>query len=192
MIRSMGNPPASRGFTLLEVLITVVILAIGLLGLAGLQMNSLNAQLEAYQRAQALLILEDMANRMRANAAEARTETDYPEASDYGSATPVNDCAADASNDTTAKVDLCEWNKAVLGTGVKLGSKNVGSAVGAVGCIEYRDGSIDGETVIRLTIAWQGMTETISPPSDCGRGQFGEDRNRRVASIDTVLADLAL
>ncbi len=49
-------PLASRGFTLIEVLVTIVILAVGLLGLALLQTTSLNNQLEAYQRAQAHVV----------------------------------------------------------------------------------------------------------------------------------------
>ena len=55
------------GFTLLEVLITLVILAIGLLGLAGLQAIGLQQNHSAYQRTQATLLAYDIADRMRAN-----------------------------------------------------------------------------------------------------------------------------
>lgn len=56
-----------NGFTLIEVLITVVILAIGLLGLAGLQINSLRDNLSAEHRAKAALLAYDMTDRMRSN-----------------------------------------------------------------------------------------------------------------------------
>jgi type IV pilus assembly protein PilV len=55
------------GVTLLEVLVTVLILAFGLIGLVGLQTKVQIAQADAYQRAQAVLLVEDMANRISAN-----------------------------------------------------------------------------------------------------------------------------
>lgn len=55
------------GFSLIEVLVTIVILLIGLLGLAGLQGRALTSQMESYQRSQALILLKDMADRIDAN-----------------------------------------------------------------------------------------------------------------------------
>ena len=49
-----------RGFTLLEVLITIVILAFGLLGLVGLQTRMQLTEAEAFQRTQATLLLADV------------------------------------------------------------------------------------------------------------------------------------
>jgi len=56
-----------QGFTLIEVLVTLVVLAIGLLGLAGLQASSLKHNNNAYQRTQATLLAYDILDRMRAN-----------------------------------------------------------------------------------------------------------------------------
>ncbi|WP_455203805.1 type IV pilus modification protein PilV [Kaarinaea lacus] len=56
-----------RGFTLIEVLIAIVVLAIGLLGLAGLQASSLKNNTSAYTRSQAQLLAYDMLDRLRAN-----------------------------------------------------------------------------------------------------------------------------
>jgi type IV pilus assembly protein PilV len=56
-----------RGFTLIEILVTVVVLAIGLLGLAGLQATSLRFNNSAYHRSQATSLACDMADRMRVN-----------------------------------------------------------------------------------------------------------------------------
>jgi len=44
------------GFTLIEILVTLFILAIGLLGLAGMQALAQKTELESYQRAQALIL----------------------------------------------------------------------------------------------------------------------------------------
>lgn len=57
----------SRGFTLLEVLIAVVILGVGLLGLAGLLMVSVRTNQSAYLRTQASFLAQSMADRMKAN-----------------------------------------------------------------------------------------------------------------------------
>lgn len=56
-----------QGITLVETLIAIVVLAIGLLGMAGLQMTGLMNTRSAYQRAQATMLAYDMADRMRAN-----------------------------------------------------------------------------------------------------------------------------
>lgn len=56
-----------NGFTLLEVLISVLILSVGLLGIAGLQVTSLKNNHSSYQRTQATLLGYDVVDRMRAN-----------------------------------------------------------------------------------------------------------------------------
>jgi type IV pilus assembly protein PilV len=177
----------SPGFTLIEVLVSIVILAVGLLGLALLQSTSLSNQLESYQRAQALLLLEDMSNRIRVNS-NAAIAGAYSDGADFGKQEEEN-CTLKT---TAAERDQCDWNAALAGAGVKFGTVNVGSVLGATGCIENVAGSADGETVIRLTIAWQGLTRTVAPNLGCGKDQFGEDEYRRVASVRTVLADMAL
>lgn len=55
------------GFSLLEVLIALVVLSVGLLGLAALQATGLRSSSSALQRNQAVLFASDMADRMRAN-----------------------------------------------------------------------------------------------------------------------------
>lgn len=54
------------GFSMIEVLIAVLILAIGLLGVAALQMASMNSGQESYFRSQATAIAEDYASRIKA------------------------------------------------------------------------------------------------------------------------------
>lgn len=56
-----------RGFSMIEVLIAVLVLAIGLLGVAALQMNSMNSGQEGYFRTQATAIAEDLASRVKSN-----------------------------------------------------------------------------------------------------------------------------
>ena len=65
----------NTGFTLIEVLIAMLVLAVGLLGLAGLQATSLKNNQSAYNRSQATQLAYDMADRMRANVAGVATYT---------------------------------------------------------------------------------------------------------------------
>lgn len=61
------------GYGLIEVLVAVLVLAVGLLGLAGLQTQSLRFNNEAYFRTQATMLAMDMADRLRSNLKTART-----------------------------------------------------------------------------------------------------------------------
>ncbi|MFA7387770.1 MAG: type IV pilus modification protein PilV [Thiohalobacteraceae bacterium] len=63
----------SRGFSLIEILVTVLILAIGLLGLAGLQGTSLRNNQSAYARTQATHLAYEIVDAMRANVTVARS-----------------------------------------------------------------------------------------------------------------------
>jgi type IV pilus assembly protein PilV len=193
-VNRMPRAPDSSGFTLIEVLVTLVIVAIGLLGLAGLQMSSLNNQLEAYQRAQAMLLLHDMANRIQVNSASARSGG-YADASDYGLRTIANCAAINVASSADAVTrDICEWNSALAGTGAKLGTKNLGSLVGARACIQNLAGSAFGEKIVRLTVAWMGTSATKAPSSTCGKDAFGADKDdyRRTATIDVTLGILSV
>jgi|AntRauTorcE11898_2_1112593.scaffolds.fasta_scaffold44682_2 type IV pilus assembly protein PilV len=64
-----------QGVGLIEVLVAVLVLGVGLLGLAGLQTQSLRFNNEAYFRTQATLLSMDMADRLRSNFEFARTNS---------------------------------------------------------------------------------------------------------------------
>lgn len=111
------------GFTLIEVLIAVVLLAGGLLGLAALQAAGLNNNHSAYNRSQATQLAYDIADRMRANAPTAANYQSIVMApADASCATgndPCTKCASTASSCTPAELaekDLFDWNKALADT----------------------------------------------------------------------------
>lgn len=60
------------GLSLVEVLVTVVLVGVGLLGIAGLQLTSVQNTNSAAQRFQATLLAEDIVERMRANRGQVR------------------------------------------------------------------------------------------------------------------------
>ena len=95
------SPVAQRGTTLIEVLIALVVLAIGLLGMALLQVTSVQSNHSAYYRSQVTLLAADLADRMRANRTAALTdayEFDFPAPSSEHSV-----------SGTQAQKDTAEW-----------------------------------------------------------------------------------
>jgi len=109
------------GFTLLEVLIALLVLAIGLLGLAALQTTGLRSNQMATMRTLATQLAYDMTDRMRANPAGV-------DAQDYVIAT--NETPADPPV-TRADTDLTEWRAQVarLPGGLSSITRNAGPPV---------------------------------------------------------------
>lgn len=87
-----------KGFTLIEVMVAVVVLSIGLLGLAALQTTGLRNNHSAYYRSQATFLAYDIIDRMRANRAAAV-------AGNYNLALT----AGPAGGSTIAAGDQSEW-----------------------------------------------------------------------------------
>lgn len=107
-----SNVTNNKGFTLLEVLIAVLILSIGLLGIAGLQAKGLQFNHSAYLRTQATFLAYDIADRMRANMVAVGTGQ-Y----NNGAAAPFANCLISPGTGCTpvkmAENDLSEWNAAL-------------------------------------------------------------------------------
>src|ERR1700741_2683720 len=70
ILRICGNTQ-QRGMTLIEILVAIVVLSIGLLGLAGLQLKGLQVNQGSVYRWQAAMLAEDIADRIRADRAGA-------------------------------------------------------------------------------------------------------------------------
>ena len=181
---NLSRPPRQHGTSLLEVMITMVLVAFGLLGIAAFQAKAQVGSLEAYQRAQAVLLLEDMQSRINGNAAQAEA---YVTTSPLGTndAQPA-DCSSAAAGSAR---DLCEWSRALKGSAEVLASANVGAMTGARGCItqvQAKDEStgVCTQGIYQLTIAWQGMHPTLAPTQACGRDSYGaDDKLRRAISV---------
>ncbi len=99
-----GAKPSMQGFTLLEVLVAIVVLSIGLLGLAGLMVSSLKNSHSAYQRTQVTWLAYDALDRMRANRQVALAQG-------YNLA-----LGAAPGGSGLAATDLSEWDTALSGT----------------------------------------------------------------------------
>ncbi|MGH8168689.1 MAG: type IV pilus modification protein PilV [Woeseiaceae bacterium] len=100
--------PGSRGLTLVEILIALLILSIGLLGLAGLQTMSLRFNTSAYYRTQATALAYDFADRMRANRQAALTG-----AYDVALQDPPPACGPVVVAGTLEQQEIAAWRNAL-------------------------------------------------------------------------------
>lgn len=126
-----NNFDKCTGFTLIEVLVTLVVLSIGLLGVAALQAKSQQFSRNAYMHTQATVLAHDMLERMRANPAGLNAGFyDLPAAAEEGNCFSLTGC----SLQEMAQNDMYEWSSAVA-NGLSAGTSVV--------CIDssYDDGT---------------------------------------------------
>jgi len=167
---------------MLEVLVTIVVMAVGLLGLAALQSQMQRSEVESYQRAQALILLNDMASRIASNRYEI---ADYVTGSPLGTGMTCPTTTA-----TQQQRDTGEWCNALQGAAELSGTTRVGAMSGARGCIE----SI-GASSYMVTVAWEGLSAITAPPDSvaCGLNLYNgtgsspctDDKCRR--AITTII-----
>lgn len=97
-----------RGLSLIEVLIAVLVLSVGLLGLAGMNMAGIRNNHNAYMRSQATFMASDMLDRMRINRTEAIVEETYDR--NLGDSSPAVEDLDDADfSPSMAAQDVNAW-----------------------------------------------------------------------------------
>lgn len=111
---SQHRHSGQHGTSLVEVLVTLVILAFGLLGVAGLQAKMSLAEMESYQRSQALLALTEMTERMSANAAQVTSYLNQGTLGTGNATQPVPQ-PTNCTPLSGPALDLCQWNISLQG-----------------------------------------------------------------------------
>ncbi len=142
------TPGHGQGFTLIEVLVAVLVLSIGVLGLVGLHSAALRNNQSAYQRSQAAILINDMADKMRSNMA-----IDYSAITAVSHATSCVSYSGTASSCSATEIaerDLYDWQD-TLSTVLPSGS-GVVTVSGAVTTVviswdDDRDAGTADETI---------------------------------------------
>ena len=164
--RPSGSARATqRGVGLIEILLAVVLISIGFLAAARMQLEGMRFSQSAYFRSQAYFLASEMADRMRANL-EGVDDGDYDGKSIADS---LSDPGCDAKNCVPAEIaqqDLFDWRMSILGTG---------AAAGVVGALpDGEDGgpvatiTSLGDANYRISLEWPEVvagatgTETLS------------------------------
>jgi type IV pilus assembly protein PilV len=151
------------GFTLIEVLVAVVVMSVGILGVAGLQVISLQQNRSAMLRAEALQIGNDMLDRMRANPNE-----DYAPVTFAAAPASPNDCVAGACTAAQmASYDIAQWKCSINSEDGDGDQYAVCEGYGIVGSLPGGEASItetDGihEVIVRWTDTREGTLAQIS------------------------------
>jgi type IV pilus assembly protein PilV len=149
-----------NGMTLLEVLVSLVIVCFGMLGLAGLQMNALKYNSVASTRSAATLLASELSDRMRSNIAGVKA-SNYARNMDYTTAigspvgAPFCGSTTDCSAAQLAQLDLANW-LARIGTALPSGT----------GAILPTAGNASVSTII---VMWkeQSLVEAASTDPSC-------------------------
>jgi len=158
----------NRGVGLIEVLIALLVMAVGILGFVGLQSTAKRTGYEALQRSTAVYLVNDILERMRSNAT-AVYGGDYSVqdlgGGSLGDTAPACVDAASCSPGEIASYDLWEWEQRLDGST----EGDRGGLVSPRGCVNTNNG------FVTVAVAWRGHMEGIDPNhsediDNCGAG----------------------
>lgn len=188
----MLNRQRQQGFTLIETMVTVFIVAIGLLTAAGLQAVSKKAAFDAMQRTTASVLAQDMLERIRSNSGQvinslgANVSGGYI-GKDVQSLPATVPCGGNSTTSTPCTpgqlvlLDYFQWWEALDGAKetIAAGGSSTGNAGGLrspVGCVRR----VGTTSVIEVIIEWRGMskidqTADSNNPDDPVSGSCGFD-----------------
>lgn len=145
----------STGFTLIELLVAVLVLSVGLLGLAGLQVTGLKNNQNAYYRSQATQLAYDMGDRMRANVIGASTYTSNSASTAITQPTCITTTGCTPQN--MALNDLFEWNSNLLTAGLPM-------VVGTITVVTTT--TTPNVSIYTITIKWDDNRDFIIDIND--------------------------
>lgn len=192
-----SNVKRQSGFSMTESMVTLFVVSIGLLGVAGLQVTAKQVSHESIQRTTAAMLAQDMVERLRANSQNlaffvgtAVTSDSIPD-----EPSPACDSGDPCSPEALAAHDLWEWAQLLngaseqqAGTGV-----NTGGLLEPTGCISGPAGG--GAGTYTISIAWRGKSVLSNPTlNSCGEDtvRYGNgNAYRRLLTMDVYITPIA-
>ena len=190
--------PVQSGFTLIETLVAAFILAVGIMGIVSLLSLSKVSQHESIQRTRAVVLAEDILERIRRNPAGMSVYNMGLSAPLGGAsigAEPVPNChSATCTPDALATHDLWAWERLLDGTSA-IATDSEASTVGlrdVSACIDFTaDDGRQNTGIVDVVIQWQGLQETadavIGGGTLCGDATV-EDTTRRQVSVNSYIS----
>ncbi|MFT3907235.1 MAG: type IV pilus modification protein PilV [Steroidobacteraceae bacterium] len=157
----MMNTPAvsslQRGISIVEVLVALVVLSVGMLGIAGLYVITLRSSGSAIYRTQAVALAADMADRIRANR---NATTSYAGAAD-SSGSCEGSSAGSCSAAAMAASDLYVWRQAIAST--LPGSSGLANSGGTI--TVAADATYTSLYLYTITVSWNDPSDATSDSS---------------------------
>lgn len=188
----MSSSIKSRGFSLLELLVALVIFSIGLLGVTTLQTVAKQANYEGIQRTTASQVASGLLEDMRMNGDAIDT---YRTAAALGGgargAEPVPNCRVGAECNSVQKAahDLWFWEQALDGNLETSGGAGTGGLMLPTLCIDGP--AVGGPGIYRVTIVWRGSASLTNMTNNtCGAasGNYGALAEfRRIMQMPTFI-----
>lgn len=111
-----------RGITLIESLVAIVVMALGILGVLGVQMRTLSDTQTGVRRAQAIRLIEDLSERMKVNPNGLNNLASYVSA--FSDKPTPGSCASGCTAAQQASYDLALWKQTVANS-LPLGQANI-------------------------------------------------------------------
>lgn len=155
--RTEAQSNRARGFSLLEMLIALLVLSVGLLGIAGLQTVSLRFNHQSYERTQATVLISEMFEKITANPVAARAGS-FDSVNTSGTFTGFGGCPTSCTSAQLATYDLSRW---------KISIEDPRRLAQGSGTIFRAPGDPDGVAshVYDITVNWVenglGMSQTM-------------------------------
>lgn len=178
-----------QGVSLIEVMISAVVVSIGLLGVFQLHLVAKRGSYESFQYTQAHALATDIVERMRANPSQlsAYASRDYG-VGDY--ATPAKSCTnltIEAGGCAAAEMvqwDQHLWHQMLTGGDEIMAGRAIGAASDILGCVTVSDAAVE------VVVTWRGMDETVDGAVGGTAAQCGQaDARRRSVRIATTIVE---
>ncbi len=192
---------APNGFTMIEVLVTFVILAVGVLGVVSLLTSSKTSEYESVQRARAINMADGMLEKIRGNPQALSTTPGYnigltnPLNGTVYTAEPAPDCvSARCTPAELANHDMWAFEQALEGVSVSVDGNNTAGLINPRGCIRFDAWPPHlNSGQISILIQWDGLQETgdgVDNAADvCGGAAAGDDPTRRSIVVSSFVVD---
>lgn len=127
-LKNASRSPFQRGISLIESLVAIVVMALGILGILGVQMRTLTDTQTSVRRAQAIHLIEDLSERMKVSPNALGSLDSY--VTGWNETPTAGDCvSAPCNHSELTAYDLREWKRAVA-RALPLGDANVFLAPG--------------------------------------------------------------
>lgn len=178
------------GASLIEILVALMVVSIGLLGVARLEIFSAQANIEAIQRTTASMIAHDFMEKMRANPGTLASYVGIS-AGDGNTSVPSNACnSANCNAADIAAWDIYNFDQSLAGANEQAGANNTGGLDSPRACV---NGPAGGPGVYSVHIAWRGLQPQPNPvTTQCGEGLglYGpQEEYRRVLTMTIFISD---
>lgn len=162
------------GFSLIEIMVSALILSVGVLGVASLQVVGLKGTQQSYTKQQAMSVVQNLTERMRSNK-EGVLEGHYELGTAVGFCTTANppDCTNNCSAEGMADADL---HNLVCGY-----QSDGGARTGAIVNLDATDIS---------TFVGGDLSIACDPAGDCSNGNIRIEVNWQERAIGTEQADV--